>query len=216
MLLLATEHRDTISRFRGALLARGNAIAVLAMDAYWRALTESPQLIVFDLAMAAGLWESAIERTRMLAPASKILVVAEEFTETEEISLLRLGVGGCCAANVPHETLVRIIDMILDGGVWISNAVLPVLLRQLQSRAVAVVQTDTPVRNKLELLTPREREIANLVGNGASNKLIARQLDISDRTVKAHLGAIFQKLGTPDRLRLAVYLNNQADPVAAP
>jgi len=64
------------------------------------------------------------------------------------------------------------------------------------------------IRN-YDSLTPRERQIAELVGSGVSNKLIARELNITDRTVKAHLSAIFQKLGMQDRLRLALYIKDR-------
>lgn len=224
MFLLVTSHSGIIARFGAALLNKGDAVAAISLDAYWRELAQGPELIVLDLLMAGEFWHDVVQRTRDLAPTSKVLAVADNFSEADELALLRLGVGGCCAATVPDQTVARIVDMILDGGVWISNAVLPVLMRQLQDRAEVVVRetprpslstaSTLPSAGKLDMLTPREREIAYLVSSGASNKLIARQLDISDRTVKAHLSAIFQKLGIPDRLRLALYVNSQADAVS--
>ncbi|MDB5839367.1 MAG: DNA-binding response regulator [Herminiimonas sp.] len=202
-------------RFRPAMLNRGATVSVETLDGYWTALGgDVPELIVLDLALFGPDWKEAVAQTRQRVPVSKILVTAALFSDADEISLLRLGIAGCCGENVPPEMLRRIVDMILDGGVWISNTVLPVLLRQLQVRGVVAVQQKVekpdpvPAAAKLSQLTPREREIAGLVGRGASNKVIARELNITDRTVKAHLGAIFQKLGTPDRLRLAVYLND--------
>lgn len=148
----------------------------------------------------------------MIAPASRILVVGIEFSPAKEMSLLGMGVAGCCGNHIPEATIPRIIDMILDGGAWISHAVLPLLLRELQQRAVAAEPPTqiVPVPVQLTGLTPRERQIAHLVSNGASNKLIARQLSITDRTVKSHLSAIFHKLGMPDRLQLAIYINGSA------
>jgi two-component system NarL family response regulator len=61
---------------------------------------------------------------------------------------------------------------------------------------------------RLADLTRREREIAELIGNGESNKQIARQLAITERTVKAHLTEIFRKLGIADRLRLALLITD--------
>ena len=60
-------------------------------------------------------------------------------------------------------------------------------------------------------LTLREREIAELIGNGESNKQIARQLSITERTVKAHLTGIFRKLGIADRLGLALRVTARRD-----
>ena len=60
----------------------------------------------------------------------------------------------------------------------------------------------------MNLLTPREREIAFLIGAGASNKQIAGRLRVGEGTVKAHLTAIFRKLGFSDRLQLGLFLVN--------
>ncbi len=58
-----------------------------------------------------------------------------------------------------------------------------------------------------QTLTEREREVAKAVAQGASNKEIARQLDITERTIKAHVGAILEKLGARDRLQLSLIVN---------
>lgn len=58
-------------------------------------------------------------------------------------------------------------------------------------------------------LTRREQEVASAVANGSSNKEIARQLGITERTVKAHTGSVFQKLNARDRLHLALMVNGQ-------
>ncbi|UUA74872.1 helix-turn-helix transcriptional regulator [Cellvibrio sp. QJXJ] len=62
----------------------------------------------------------------------------------------------------------------------------------------------------LNLLTGRERAVAELVAAGKTNKEVARELDITERTVKAHLGASFEKLGVRDRLQLALAFSNNA------
>jgi DNA-binding NarL/FixJ family response regulator len=81
-------------------------------------------------------------------------------------------------------------------------------LRSLTEREQAASHADPDGR--LERLTRREREIARLIGGGASNKEIAKQLSISDRTVKAHITTIFHKLGFSDRLRLALFVVNDS------
>ena len=60
----------------------------------------------------------------------------------------------------------------------------------------------------LKRLTPRELQVAQMVHLGGNNKMIARELDISERTVKAHLSAIFRKLKIENRLHLALYFSN--------
>jgi len=60
--------------------------------------------------------------------------------------------------------------------------------------------------SRLDCLTPREREITRLIGRAQSNREIAIHLNITEQTVKAHLTAIFQKLGLSSRLQLALYI----------
>ena len=80
------------------------------------------------------------------------------------------------------------------------------LLDELGARCSFVVPDKRGIAGRLAYLTVREREIASLVGNGGTNKQIANQLDISERTFKAHLTEIFRKLGISDRLKLALLL----------
>ena len=63
--------------------------------------------------------------------------------------------------------------------------------------------------NHLDHLTPREREIVHQVAGGASNKEIANRLNVTEATIKAHLTAVFRKLGLSDRLHLALFVNNR-------
>jgi DNA-binding NarL/FixJ family response regulator len=65
------------------------------------------------------------------------------------------------------------------------------------------------IADRLATLTRREQEVACAIANGASNKEIARQLGITERTVKAHTGSVFQKLKARDRLHLALMINGQ-------
>ena len=97
-------------------------------------------------------------------------------------------------------------------GAWISVLALPQLQSKLkQWEKTAQPKKDQPEHEyqdkKMACLTPREREVVNLIAKGDSNKLIARALSISDRTVKSHLSIVFQKLKVNDRLQLALMTN---------
>jgi DNA-binding NarL/FixJ family response regulator len=105
--------------------------------------------------------------------------------------------------------------------VWVSALTLPNLLARLQTAAspyAVPLDTVTPEqqmpkqneengRQVLAELTDRQREVAQLVASGANNKEIARTLNITERTVKAHLTEVFDRLKISDRLQLAVRLN---------
>jgi DNA-binding NarL/FixJ family response regulator len=99
-----------------------------------------------------------------------------------------------------------IVDAVLRGELWIRRTLTPRLLDELGARLREESEGRREAVARLQALTRREREIADLVGNGESNKEIARRLDITERTVKAHLTEIFRKLRIADRLKLALVI----------
>lgn len=82
------------------------------------------------------------------------------------------------------------------------------LMQRFLALSTRVVPTEAPVDPELNELTSRELMVAEQVAHGASNREIAEALDITERTVKAHLSAIFEKLGVRDRVQLALAMNN--------
>lgn len=215
MRLLLSNSAVIIARFDDILMEKGQVTHIDCLPALWPHVQGgAPALVLLDLGMpgldVATTLAETLADLRRRAPACKVLVLQDEFSTAAELALLGAGVVGCCGAGLARETVVRIIDVVQDGGVWISQAVMPLLLRQMQVHAAVATSAVGPAPGeRLQVLTPRERQIAGLVGGGASNKLIARELSITDRTVKAHLGAIFQKLDLPDRLRLALFVTGK-------
>lgn len=128
--------------------------------------------------------------------------------EDEGLALLRAGARGYCNLYIDPRLLGKVVNAVQGGEVWVG--------RRLVDRLVELVAGTSPHRAgaaglaALEVLTPREREIARLVGEGINNKLIARRLDITERTVKAHLGSVFAKLGVSGRLQLALLVTGRA------
>src|SRR6266545_1634209 len=99
------------------------------------------------------------------------------------------------------------VERVHDGEIWAERKLIARLLEEYASRGNELEQNRKSDR-RLAPLTPREREIAFLIGAGASNKEIASRLRVGQGTVKAHLTAIFRKLGFSDRLQLGLFLVN--------
>jgi DNA-binding NarL/FixJ family response regulator len=100
-----------------------------------------------------------------------------------------------------------VADVVLQGGLWIGESLMQRLLQ-----GTARIPMPAPVGAPSDwaaLLTEREREVALAVAEGASNKEVARRLSITERTVKAHAGAIFEKLGVRDRLQLSLVVHGR-------
>ena len=142
----------------------------------------------------------------------KILIISNLENAEQELAMLAAGASGSCNTQLAPEKIRQVLNKINDGGVWISVLALPSLLVKLkQWEKTAQPKQNQPEfkdeAEKLASLTPREREIVHLIAKGDSNKLIARALNISDRTVKSHLSIVFQKLKVNDRLQLALVVN---------
>jgi DNA-binding NarL/FixJ family response regulator len=97
---------------------------------------------------------------------------------------------------------------VCSGEVWVPRQLIARLVGELARDTTANTHTLKFAGNSsIEHLTPREMQVAEMVHLGGNNKTIARELDISERTVKAHLSAIFRKLDIENRLHLALYFS---------
>lgn len=137
---------------------------------------------------------------------AKIVVLANVPNHAESLHALSLGAMGYAHAYSSHEMFTEIKAVISHGGLWLGQALLKRLIET--STKLAGNQPEY-VDGLLTRLTKREKEVAIEAAKGLSNKEIARILNITERTVKAHLAAIFGRLGAKDRLQLALMLNKQ-------
>lgn len=140
---------------------------------------------------------------------ARIVVLANVPDQAEALYALSLGALAYVHAYAAEETLREIETVISHGGVWVGNELLQKLIHV--STTLVSNQPDY-VENQLAQLTKREQEVAAEAAKGLSNKEIARILNITERTVKAHLASIFSNLKVKDRLQLALMLNKNFKP----
>lgn len=125
------------------------------------------------------------------------LVLADSAPDmARSLQWVRQGGRGYCHAYLDDASWRNILAVVSAGGLWLGEGLMGQLLQK-------VTPGKGPASWRLQV-SEREAEVAEWVSRGASNKDIARQLDISERTVKAHLTALFEKLGVEDRLQLAL------------
>jgi two-component system nitrate/nitrite response regulator NarL len=137
----------------------------------------------------------------------KIVVLANNPDQGEALLALSQGAVGYCHAYSPSEVLAEVRAVICHGGVWLGRE----LLQRLIAVSTELVGNQSKqVAEALALLTQREKEVALEASKGLSNKEIAKALDITERTVKAHLSSSFERLGIKDRLQLALMLNDKS------
>ncbi|OIR03160.1 transcriptional regulatory protein DegU [mine drainage metagenome] len=166
-------------------------------------------LLDFDLPKLNGV--RGVSELRRLCPKTNIVVFHDHATDEDEWFLFKAGVRGCCPTNIEGSSLKMMVEAVSNGELWIRRKFLSRLLAQMEQRQVKEQakhgDQHPDIHGLLAQLTDREYEIAVRIGNGESNKQIAYSLEITERTVKAHLTNIFEKLGVTDRLNVALMMS---------
>ncbi|MFH1602312.1 MAG: response regulator transcription factor [Pseudomonadota bacterium] len=154
-----------------------------------------------------------LEQLRRFVAAVPVVVLSDQPNDNEALALFAAGIRGYCNAHATMANLRQVAKVVLEGGLWVGESLMQRLLRAsgaAAARTPAKLLLDVAAGaavSRLSNLTAREREVAQAIATGASNKEIARQMNITLRTVKAHSGAIFDKLQVRDRLQLALVVN---------
>ena len=145
-----------------------------------------------------------IGRWKKISGTYPLVALSDVPGDEEGISALQAGASGYCNGYASPEVLRQVAQTVEQGGVWVGQS----LVQKLVS-AVARQATTPPVVAGAwaTKLTEREQTVALAVASGASNKEIAERLGITERTVKAHLSAAFEKLEVRDRLQLTLLVN---------
>ncbi|MDB5813562.1 MAG: putative LuxR-family transcriptional regulator [Rhodocyclales bacterium] len=180
-------------------------------DAHWHAkrLTNPVELdnlpvgslVMIDSAHAQRPdWNDT--RWRAWAGHLSIIVLSSEPRDDEGILAMDSGASGYCNAYANEATLRQVVEVVASGELWVGRSLLTRLLRGVsQNLGKSAAPTSDAWR---KALTEREVEVATMAAQGASNLGIAEVLGITERTVKAHLTSIFEKLDIADRLQLAL------------
>lgn len=162
-------------------------------------------LLDLDLPRLAGMTE--IKSLQSLGKGTRIVVLARSRNEADSLAALKAGARGYCRQDIDPLLLRRLVDRVHEGEIWAERRLIDRLMEEYAARAHDGAQwAERRANGRLDVLTPRQQEIARLVGAGASNKDIATRLNIGEGTVKAHLTATFRKLGLADRLGLGLYM----------
>ncbi len=148
-------------------------------------------------------WESVV---RERATERRVVVHSRHPNDEEGIRAFDAGAHGYCHTLANVAELRAIANTVLAGGLWVGPGLMTRMIRTVRS---AQPQTAAAPPDGFGDLTQREQQVALAVTTGARNKEIARQLGMSERTVKMHLGSIFQKLQVEDRVQLVLCMMNQ-------
>ena len=162
------------------------------------AAEHAPDVILLDLVMPRLDGIGALRRLSEVAPGARVIVLTS-FGEDERLfTALRAGASGYLLKDVEPAELVRSIRTVHGGGAPLSPAVAARMVEEFASGAGAG-------RAPADDLTPRELEVLCLIARGRSNKRIALELGVAEKTVKTHVSHVLAKLGLADRTQAALY-----------
>jgi DNA-binding NarL/FixJ family response regulator len=186
------------------LPARGRDLSDLRR---WR--EQGRQLAVLDVglprlpAWKSVDWSGIVRGLRLILASPR---------PNDEEGTQAMGVGACgyCHGYAPGQTLSQVLEAADSGAVWMGQSLLSRLLRLVEERAA-----EASPGWESHLLTDREQVVARRAARGEANAEIAQALGITERTVKAHLSSIFDKLGVSDRLQLALLVHGISSKASA-
>lgn len=166
----------------------------------------APSLVWLRLSTGLPLREQLL-RVRAQVGTRPYIVMSDMPNDDEALAVFSLGARGYCNSHAAVTVLQQIASVVLQGGLWIGASLMQKMIET--SAQASVTLSPQSKKNLAALLTQREMEVAQIVVSGASNKEIALKLGIAERTVKSHVGAIFEKLDVRDRLQLALLIRDQ-------
>lgn len=200
--LLADNHVLVRQGLRALLEQHGLEISGEASDgqeALKLAAAEPPDIALLDVSMPLLNGLDAAREMRRASPMVKVILLTRHDEDPYVTEALRAGVRGYVLKSQGAPDLLQAIDLVSRGGVYLSPGI---------SRAVV-----DAYRNQVELaadpLTPRERQVLQLVGEGKSTKDVARLLDISVKTAESHRARLMRKLGIHETASLVRYAIRQ-------
>jgi len=157
-----------------------------------------PEVAVLDVQMPGLTGVQVLAALKEETLNTRVILLTASASDEQVVTAVKLGVSGILLKEAAADDLLECIRSVSVGLQWLDDELVPGALeryRQEQNRSRAT--------NDFETLTPRELQISELVARGLSNKEIARQIGVSDGTVKIHLSNIYQKLNITNRTALA-------------
>jgi DNA-binding NarL/FixJ family response regulator len=192
--LIADDHPVVRAGLQGMLVGQSDievvGEATTGGEAVALAQKLSPDVVLMDLRMPEMDGVSATIRIREQQPETRILVLTTYDGDADILRAIEAGATGYLLKDAPRDDLFKAVRAAAAGDSFLATAVANRVMERVR------VPAECP-------LSEREVEVLTLVAQGASNKEIARQLWISDATVKTHLTHIYGKLGVNDRTSAA-------------
>jgi len=206
-LILVTNDAGLAAHWQQAFGQRNARIASGLADLSKRKRDQPATLWVDDSIAPHPNWRSAEWQELLTLEHVRVIAASSNPRDESAMEALDAGCAGYCHAYADVATLKQVLQVVNSGNVWIGKSLMQ---RLVQSATKAAPKVSDSSFEWAQELTQREKEVALLAANGASNSAIATDCNISERTVKAHLSSVFVKLTITDRLQLALRVHGIA------
>lgn len=205
--LLLVDDQSLVRQGLKAMLSLESDLEIIGMaengeEAISQVEILQPDVVLMDVRMPVMNGSTATKIICDRFPNIKILVLSTYDDDRDVSSAIRAGAKGYLLKDMPSEQLVDAIRCINSGYAQLA----PGLLERVVNQTVPAYTPEIP--STLALLTPRELDVARLVRVGATNQEIAKELFISESTVKTHVNSIFNRLNIKNRAQLAIYASS--------
>lgn len=161
-----------------------------------------PDIILFDYNMDISDVEELLAYIQSKKIGTYIMVLNSHPLFSEGVRLLHQDAKAFMNAYAKPENLNQAIETVLKENIWLNPEFIQAMIKQS-------IFSQVEESNIMKELSPRQREIAEMVAMGMSNKEIAKLADITEQTVKTHLKTIYEKVDVHTRLELAIMINRK-------
>jgi two-component system nitrate/nitrite response regulator NarL len=163
---------------------------------------EKPDVIVLDLVLGEENSLDFLTELLSISNHTRVIVLTGARDPLIHERAVALGAKGLVIKDESPEVLLKAIERVHAGEVWLERSMIARVLGRLSGGEVA--PTDSAIEN-IVTLSEREREIISLISEGLTNKAIAKRLNLSESTIHNHLTSIFNKLEVANRLELVIF-----------
>jgi DNA-binding NarL/FixJ family response regulator len=203
--LLVVDDHEVVREGLVALLERRAAFSVVAAvgtaaEAIEAARTHLPDVVIMDVRLPDGSGIEATREIRAENPAIKVIMLTSYPDEEAVFAAIVAGASGYLLKQVRSRDLIAALEAVGRGESLLDPAVTEKVLERIRGIALGTY------RDELAQLTPNERKILALVAEGQTNKEIASEVFLSDKTVKNYVSSILAKLNLQRRAQAAAYV----------
>lgn len=178
------------------------------LDEYLQHTT--PDLLLLDLQMPDMSGLEALKQIKPLHENLKIVILTASDDNEQLLETIRHGADGYLMKDSEPDEILSHLSRVLEGQISMNNAVVDALAHSLRDAMQSKPVTIETENTLIDSMTEREQQTLNLIAQGMNNKLIARELGISDGTVKVYVKNLLRRLNLHSRLELAAWVHSNS------